>query len=444
MLKFVKLLLLLTALPAAGAWGWWHFFSRNEQQSELVTVEVDKGEIITTINATGTIEPEEVIDIGAQVAGMIKEFGRDPQKPGAPIDYGSHVEEGTVLARIDESLYRAAVKQATANMHQAEANMHQAEANLLSMKSKLGQTRRDWGRAQKLGPKGALSQLDFDTAKNAYETATASVEAYEASVEAARRSVEVSGAALETARINLNYCTIVAPVKGVIVDRRVNIGQTVVASLSAPSLFLLAKDLTRLQIWASVNEADIGQIRPGQPVRFRVAAYPGETFKGSVLQVRLNAAMTQNVVTYTVVVGADNSGGRLLPYMTATLDFEVQRRAAVLRVPNTALRWQPTAQQVSPELRAGVEKWDRSHEGPPQGRAAEGAKGENPEDERVWVVEGPFVRPLKVRVGVSDGVMTEIVGGELRAGTRVVAGETAADSSADSKNPFARKLGAGK
>src|SRR5262249_39060289 len=147
----------------------------------------------------------------------------------------------------------------------------------------------------------------------------------------AKRAVEVNRAALETAKINLKYCTIVSPVKGVIVDRRVNIGQTVVASLSAPSLFLLAKDLTRLQVWASVNEADIGQIRPGQPVSFRVAAYPGERFQGTVTQIRLNATMTQNVVTYTVVVSTDNSNGRLLPYMTATLDFEIARRTSVLR-----------------------------------------------------------------------------------------------------------------
>src|SRR5262249_8117592 len=154
------------------------------------TVAVERGDIAATIGATGTIEPEEVIDIGAQVAGMIQEFGRDPQKPNNPIDYGSHVEKGTVLARIDESLYRATVEQATANLHQAEATVHQAEANLDAMKSKLEQTKRDWQRVQKLEPTRAISATDVDMARNAFETASATVPAGEAALEAAKKSVE--------------------------------------------------------------------------------------------------------------------------------------------------------------------------------------------------------------------------------------------------------------
>jgi HlyD family secretion protein len=443
MVKIVKRSLLIVVLVTAGACGYWYVYGHGEQGSSFLTVAAEKGEISTTINATGTIEPEEVIDIGAQVAGMIKEFGRDPKKPEAPVDYGSHVEKGTVLARIDESLYRAAVKQATANTHQAEANVHQAEANLQAIRSKLEQTKRDWDRVQKLESTKALSSLDIDMAKNAFETATAAVPAGEAAVEAAKNSVEVNRAVLETAQVNLNYCTIAAPVGGVIVDRRVNIGQTVVASLSAPSLFLLAKDLTRLQIWASVNEADIGQIRPGLPVTFRVAAYPGERFKGKVIQIRLNAMMAQNVVTYTVVIGTDNPDGRLLPYMTATLDFEIQRRALVLRVPNAALRWQPTPQQVAPECRADYVSVPAQAAGP-GGSSGDGAKKETPARSRVWVAEGAFVRPVKVGIGLSDGVVTEIVDGELREGMRVVVGESSPDSATESKNPFAPKLPAKK
>src|SRR5205823_6028616 len=151
--------------------------------------------------------------------------------------------------------------------------------------------------------------------------------------------------------INLGYCTIRSPVKGVIVDRRVNVGQTVVASLNAPSLFLIAKDLKRMQIWASVNEADIGQIHPGQAVSYTVDAYPGEVFTGQVSHVRLNATMNQNVVTYTVVVTTDNSKGRLLPYLTTNLQFRVSERTNVLMVPNTALHWQPQLDQVAPAAR---------------------------------------------------------------------------------------------
>jgi HlyD family secretion protein len=405
----------------------------------LQTAPAQKGDVVATVNATGTIEPEEVIDIGAQVAGMVREFGRDPKNPGAFIDYGSQVEQGTVLARIDESLYRAAVKQAAANLRQAEAGVRQAEANLVAMKSKLRQTARDRDRGEKLSTARAMSELDYDTARNAHETAAAALQAGEAALESARTAAEVARAALETAEINLRYCTIVSPVKGVIVDRRVNIGQTVVSSLSAPSLFLLAKDLTRLQVWASVNEADVGQIHPGQPVSFRVAAFPGERFRGTVVQTRLNATMAQNVVTYTVVVSADNPDGRLLPYMTATLDFEVGRRTSALRVPNAALRWQPAPHQVAPEFRAAG-----GQAGAPGAGPTEGTPKEAFDRGRVWVSDGEFVRPVDVLVGLSDGVVTEVVGGELPEGTPVVVGEASADPAADPGNPFAPKLPANK
>jgi HlyD family secretion protein len=226
----------------------------------------------------------------------------------------------------------------------------------------------------------------------------------------------------------------------VIVDRRVNIGQTVVASLSAPSLFLLAKDLTRLQVWASVNEADIGHIHPGQPVSFRVAAFPGERFKGTVMQIRLNATMTQNVVTYTVVVVVDNSTGRLLPYMTANLDFEIERRASALRVPSAALRWQPAPHQVSSEYRANSTKSASTLAGAASGKSTESAKKDTQDRPRVWVVDGQFVRPVDVGVGISDGVVTEIVGGDLQEGTPVVVGETDAGTGANSSNPFTPQL----
>ena len=171
-----------------------------------------------------------------------------------------------------------------------------------------------------------MTQADYDTSQADLETKKPALAAAEAAVEQAKAN-------LETAQTNVNYCTITSPVKGVIVDRRVNMGQTVVSSLSAPSLFLIARDLTRMQLWASVNEADIGQIHPGQPVQFTVDAFANTTFRGEVSQIRLNANMTQNVVTYTVVVTTDNTSGRLLPYMTANVKFEVAKRNKVLLVP---------------------------------------------------------------------------------------------------------------
>jgi HlyD family secretion protein len=364
----------------------------------------------------------------------------DPKDPKKTIDYGSEVEEGTVLAQIDPSLYKATVDQATANLHQAQSNVQKAEADLVAMKSKLEQTKRDWERVQKLAPTKALSDLDVDTVKNAWETAQAAVPGGEAAVKAAKAAVEVAQAQLNTAQINLNYCTIKSPVKGVVIARRVNIGQTVVSSLSAPSLFLLAKDLRRIQVWASVNEADIGHLRAGLPVTFSVDAFPGQKFKGTILQIRLNATMTHNVVLYTVVVSTDNSDGKLLPYMTANLDFEIDRHTNVLRVPNAALRWQPAPQQVAPDVRADFVKSMKAASGASGSKPAEKTK-DGHERGRVWIEDGDFVRPVKVRIGLSDGTMTEITGGDLEEGTPVVIGESHENNSGGgTTNPFTPQM----
>src|SRR5205807_2386885 len=233
------------------------------------TAAVERGVLLATINATGTIEPEEVIDVGAQVVGRILEFGHDIRDPKKAIDYGSPVEAGTVLAQIDDAIYKSQVEQ-------ANATLQHAEADLAQLKAKLHQTTRDWTRAKQLGPNRVISDLDYDTIQANYETAKSGLAVGEATVAQAKAS-------LNQAKINLGYCTIQSPVKGVIVDRRVNVGQTVVSSLNAPSLFLLAKDLKRLQIWSSVNEADIGNIQSGQAVTFTVDAFPGRVFKGKVV-----------------------------------------------------------------------------------------------------------------------------------------------------------------
>lgn len=235
-------------------------------------------------------------------------------------------------------------------------------------------------------------------------------------------------AALRQAEINLGYTTIRSPVKGVIVDRRVNVGQTVVASLNAPSLFLIAKDLRRVQVWASVNEADIGRIRVRQAARFTVDAFPGDEFAGEVAQIRLNATMTQNVVTYTVVVSVDNSSGRLLPYLTANVRFAIEHRADALLVPSAALRWQPAPGQAPP-----AELPPKPETGAPEVSAAS-------ERGTVWVADGRSVRPVAVRIGLSDGLATEIAAGDLRESDRVVVGETAAAEDAGASSPFAPRI----
>jgi HlyD family secretion protein len=227
----------------------------------------------------------------------------------------------------------------------------------------------------------------------------------------------------------------------VIIDRRVNIGQTVVASLSAPSLFLIAKDLKRLQVWVAVNEADVGSIRPGQPVTFTVDAFPGQIFQGEVGKMRLNATMTQNVVTYTVEIVTDNSDGKLLPYLTANVRFMVSNRANVLLVPNTALRWTPTPEQMA-SGGSGKAKKGAQGEGPSSSGSPAPASQEEANRGTVWTPEGAFVKAIPVRLGMSDGTMTEILGEQLKEGTPVVIGEQRKDTAgtASTASPFTPQL----
>ena len=413
------------ALIGTGVWSLW---LKGNKASVFRTVPVKRGDLTATISATGTVEPEAAVDVGAQVAGVIIEFGKD--KHGKPVNWGSSVDRGTVLARIDDSLYAAAVKTASAQVKQAEANVVVSEANVLQMKAKLLQAKQDWERAQRLGPSDALAQSAYDQYQANYEVAKANLASGQAAVEQTKAALAQAKASLGTAQINLDYCTIRSPVRGVVIDRRVNIGQTVVSSLSAPSLFLIANDLRRIQAWITVNEADIGNISAGQRVTFTVDAFPGRIFHGQVGQVRLNATMTQNVVTYTVEVDTDNSDGTLLPYLTANARFEIGRRKGVLLVPNAALRWSPRPDQIARDHK------QRSRERPFRGDGVGEASGAHA---ILWLQEGAFVRPLRVTTGLTDGTSTEVEGRGLTEGLRVVIGEGMAETEvaeAGERNPF--------
>ncbi len=416
----------------------WFFYRNYDGSTSFRLAVVTQGDLQATISATGTVEPEEVVDVGAQVAGRIVSFGKD--RDGKLIDYGSVVEAGTVLAQIDDALYAAEVSQAKAQVAQAKANVKRAEADLGQLKAKLFQAERDWLRAQKLGPSDALSQSDYDAALSAFEVAKANLNVGQAALAQAKDAVAQAEANLRRATQNLDYCTIKSPVKGVIIDRRVNIGQTVVASLNAPSLFLIAKDLKRLQVWASVNEADIGNIRPGQPVTFTVDAHPGVVFQGEVGKIRLNATMTQNVVTYTVEVITDNSDGTLIPYLTANLKFMVAERRDVLLVPNAALRWAPQSEQIAPGSQEGPRKKRGGKSSKPDGSTAGGAKNASKKG-TVWVQKGRYVQPIQVSIGVTDGSLTEIKGPEIKEGLQVVVGDQPKESaSRPSASPFTPQI----
>lgn len=426
------IVLLIVVLSLGGGLGFWYYKTKAGPGTTFRTSAVTVGTLKATIGATGTIEPEEVIDVGAQVAGRIENFGDDPSNPGKTVNYGSQVEVGTILAQLDPSLYRA-------RRDAAKADLEKARADLLQQKAKVNQTQRDWERAQNLILNKSIAAAEFDLAKSAYEVAVANVGVSQAQISQAE-------AALKEAETNLDYTTIRSPVKGTIIDRRVNVGQTVVASLQAPSLFLLAKDLRKLEIWASVNEADIGQIKIGQPVTFTVDAIPNRTFEGKVLRqgefaTRLNASMTQNVVTYTVVVSTENPEGILLPYLTANLQFEVAEKTEAVLVPNAALRWLPKADQIAPDAKAEFMRGKRQKDNAnakDKGKAEEKGAGEAA---TVWIVDaGGYVRPIRIRIGYSDGVNTEVLSGDLREGMEVVTGEGRSNQLSGNANPFAPQM----
>lgn len=377
----------------------WHWRGAWEETPRFRTLETKRGDLLISVSATGTVEPVEVIDVGAQIIGRIKEFGPDLNRPGKTVDYGSKVKKGDVLALMDDAPIQA-------ELDKAKANLKLAEAELLRDDARLKQAQRDFERAKSL--RDTNSESDYDRAVAQFEVAKADV-AY------GKARVEQAGIALKQTEINVGYTRILAPIDGVLIDRRVNVGQTVVAGLNAPSLFLLARDLNRMQVWAAVNEADISEIHNGQKVMFKVDAYRDRTFSGAVSQIRLNAGMSNSVVTYGVVVDIDNSDGKLLPYMTANLQFEVARRDNALLVPNQALRWRPTLKQISPSERS---------------RFHAAAAGEKVQEEPVEVassivwIQSPdgLVRGKPITTGLSDGMNTEIKSDDLPEGSLLVVG----------------------
>ena len=382
----------------------------------FTTAEAKSGSVVQTVAATGTIEPEELVDIGAQVSGKILYFGKGLD--GKELDYCSTVTNGMLLAKIDDMTYVADVDVARAMLKRAEASVAVSKASLKDAQVRFGQAKREWERAQNIGVGLALSQTSYDNYRTTFETAEVSVTMAEAQLQQAAASVVEAQAGVEKAERNLSYCDIVSSVDGVIIDRRVNVGQTVVSSMSASSLFLVARDLRRVQIWVAVNEADIGSIREGGPVTFTVDTFPGRVFKGVVRRIRLNATITSNVVTYTVEIVTDNTDGTLLPFLTANVLFETARADGGLTVPSKALRFAP--------------------DGRPDGKT-------------VFVLDdNGMPRPVKVEVQLDNGLDASIKGDGLTAGARVVTGVTRRSSAAksaksasgdsDGSSPFMPKM----
>jgi HlyD family secretion protein len=412
----MKMLIAIVLVVAIVVGGWvWYVQAAGNTGPDLRTAPAVRGDLTATISATGICQPEDIVDVGAQVAGKIVDI---------EVDYCDQVREGQLLATIDDAIFktRVAVEQ---------ANLVRAKADRLALDPKLKQAEYDYERAKKLVAKSTIAQSDLEVAETTLEAAKANIVVADAAIGQANAS-------LKAAEVNLNYTKIVSDVNGTIITRRVNKGQTVVAGLNAPSLFLIAKDLKKMQVWVSVNEADISRININQAVRFTVDTYPGKTFEGKVVQMRKNATMNQNVITYTVVVATDNSELKLEPYMTANTQFVIDRRTDVLQVPAIALRWLPPSQWVAPDARQEMANAGRGGGGRsgPAGGDAQAKK----DRQRVWVIDGKYVRPVSVKTGLSDGLNTEIVEGDLTADMEVVVGENRRDAGGDVTNPFAPRL----
>ena len=346
MKKYLVPVVILLAILFAGGYFLYPMIGPKGPNQKFRTIKVERGEISSVVTATGTINPVTTVLVGSQVSGTIKDLHAD---------FNSHVKEGQVIAQIDPAIFEAQVEQGRANLLNAQANLLNAQANIKNAQANLSKAeiavvdaKRTLERNKELIEKKAIAQATLDTAQTNYDTAIAQREVAKAQLESARSQVESSRAQVEQARAglkvadtNLKYTTIRSPVNGIVISRNVDVGQTVAASLQAPTLFTIAKDLTRMQVDTNVSEADIGRVTKDQDATFTVDAYPDRTFRGKVSEIR-NAPITiQNVVTYDVVIQVDNRELRLKPGMTANVSILLVHQEGVLKIPNAALRFRP-------------------------------------------------------------------------------------------------------
>jgi HlyD family secretion protein len=296
------------------------------------SAKVERGDINDVVEATGTINAVITVQVGSQVSGTIAKLNAD---------FNSRVHKGDIVALIDPALFKGALLQVTADLENAKANLEAARANLEKAKAALVQTKADYDRAVGLTKDGVMSQQQLDVAKSNYDSANASVGAAAANVIQAEAQVHLKSAAVTVAQTNLDYTVIRSPIDGTVVARNVDVGQTVAASLQAPTIFTIAQDLTKMWVYAKTDESDVDNIKVGQPVTFKVDALPKETFRGVVAQVRMNPTMVQSVVTYDTIIEFANPELKLFPGMTAYVTIPVATVKNVLKLPNTALRYKP-------------------------------------------------------------------------------------------------------
>ncbi|MEW6051653.1 MAG: efflux RND transporter periplasmic adaptor subunit [Candidatus Zixiibacteriota bacterium] len=418
-----KLLLIAGAVVVAGVGGWYLFGRSTQARTSYSFGKVDRGEVAITISATGTLNAVTTVQVGTQVSGTIAKLYAD---------FNSQVKEGDLLAQLDPTNLQATVNEQKANVERAQASFNEAERNIKRMNS--------------LFDKGMISQADIDAATTSLESAKAGMKQAEAT--------------LDRAQVNLRYATIKAPISGVVISRDVDVGQTVAASLSAPTIFTIANDLRQMQVEASVDEADIGSVKDGQRVTFRVDAYPDQVFDGTVSQVRLAPIISQNVVTYNVIIDVANPELKLMPGMTATVTIEVAKAENALRLPVQALKFSPSSDVLAMIAEARKVALDR----PPQqpgavastsdvqdstsmrsqphrgGRGGWGQAGDSTQaGTRVWTMENGLPRPVRIAKGIQNSRYVVIEQSRLQEGDSVIVGASTTSGQAtttQTQNPF--------
>lgn len=468
--RIVAILTVVLAVAVLAGWG----VLGGHGGEQYRTVPVQRGDLVSTISATGTMNAVVTVQVGSQVSGNIKELYAN---------FNSKVTKGQLIAQIDPQMFQAKVDQARANLMAAQASVinaqanvakadaavanaqagiEEAKANVEQAQVTMANAKVQFNRRQPLFDQGIISREDRDTAQATYDAQNQAVSAAKArltaandmlrSAQAERQAAETllksaqaqekqSAAALQQAQIDLSNTAIRAPVDGTVISRNVDVGQTVAASLQAPTLFLIAQDLTKMQVDTNVDEADIGKVKVAQPVNFTVDAFPGRTFRGNVTEVRQAPITVQNVVTYDVVVGVDNSELKLLPGMTANVSILTDRRQEVLKIPNPALLFAPpnagASSKPSPVQGAG-----RAAGARPAGGAAPGTRGPAARNaaqaQTVWVLADGQPKPVAVQLGISDGAWTEVTGGDLKEGQPVITGVVAKD---EQKRPTSQSFG---
>jgi HlyD family secretion protein len=364
-----------------------YYYTRDvaAEAPKFTTAQISRGDVVSTVEATGTLEAVTTVQVGSQVSGTISALHAD---------FNSKVHKGEIIAELDSSLLQTQVEQAKATVVRLQAGVDRTKVQAVDAAQKLK-------RAHELFDRQLIPATDLETAESTARSADAAVKGAEADVVQAQAS-------LNQAQVNLSHTIIRAPIDGVVIARNVDVGQTVASSLQAPTLYIIANDLTEMRVNASVDESDIGEINPKQKVRFRVDAYPDETFSGTVSQVRLQPVVQQNVVSYVTVIDVPNPGLKLKPGMTAAVTIETARADDVLKVPNAALRFKPAGTSGASRARATGDSAASREEG----------------HSAVWVLAQNTPARVQVRTGISDGRDTAILGGDLTAGATVVTGTT--------------------